>query len=564
MPEQWTRGMDLSGEVKYKNLKFGSEAEEHPYIIQALNAARRLPLPAGWSVKKTLTEEGEEDYFFCHEAMGLSGWDPPQLRECLAGILRRDGFSRAADRLFPPLVQDEDKKGSFCQEDVDSDLQEDVKRHQQREKEEGGDDEPAAPPPASDADTVTPGGSVDWARLRESIGDAGPRDHGGTYYEDYEEQYHDEQPGGHLSHSPYPSSVASTRSRRSQKWQDIRQHQSQSAQAARKRTPGAGSAPSSSGASMSASRRAPAAVTQQSVRSLAAAVLEDNERVHVLLMELREALARRRGVSVRFLFSNLGVEGSSGSGVYPQESVEALLGLGGGLASLVAEQPALVVRAIAALEQTPGEAELLVYTVLHRVLHPFSCDNSRTTALLLEALNFQIHRAPWDPLDAPPPPPSSSSCSQSAASSQLSHHPSSRVQRGRVKEPACTEQHVLLCMLLLGVTSAAHVPHFWRPLYRPFLRDYDAPPSSSSAEEPWQRAPEHGETLLAALLKSYCMRRDVSLFFRMVWRNVLPALAGACCPARCLLLACLSICSVWLLIMSCRVVMVRYSLFCCL
>ena len=66
-------GSGGNGDVRYLNLKFGSESEEHPYILQALNMARKLPLPVGWQVKKTITEEGDEDFFFWEPHLGLSG-----------------------------------------------------------------------------------------------------------------------------------------------------------------------------------------------------------------------------------------------------------------------------------------------------------------------------------------------------------------------------------------------------------------------------------------------------------------------------------------------------------
>jgi len=520
LPVQWTRGMDLSGDVKYKNLKFGSESEEHPFIIQALNAARRLPLPPGWVVKKTLTEDGEEDFYFCEPESGLSGWDPPQLRECLGNILRRDGFTGAADRIHPPATPQQDADQTPPLDDEESD--------QEQEPEEK--DEPVDTPPVSDT------GAVDWTKLQENLmeqtgGDfqdqefpsVDPLDqskHHHHEFHDHDEPYrdHQQEQGQGLDHhrgaggSLYPSSVASTKSKRSQKWREIKQYQS--AQKSAKKPPSAGDV----------SKRNPAAITQQSVRALAAGVLEDNEKVHVLLMELREEFAHRRGLTCNLLFSNdnLNATNTPGAGVYPQDTVNALLRLGTELAGLVVGQPALVVRSIAALEQDYSEVDLIVYIVLHRMLHPFSSDNSRTTALLLEALNYQIEHAPWDPEDDTFAP-------QSVVSSVYSYP--SHVPR-KVKLPACTEQHALLCMLLLGVQESKHVPFFWKPLHRPFLRDYSYPeqhPSDSPGAESGHatRAPAYQETVLTSLLKSYGMRRDVSLFYRMVWRQVLPAIAGA-------------------------------------
>jgi hypothetical protein len=597
MPDQWTRGMDLSGEVKYKNLKFGSESEEHPYIIQALNAARRQPLPAGWTVQKTLEGEGEgegegggeEDYFFFEPSSGLSGWDPPQLRECLCALLRRDGFSQAAERISlagpqPSLAhthsdlpeqqqrQEEEQQEEFREEPKEEFREEDLhhsdqdpslgpSQSQSEEEEEEGErrgGEPADTPPASDTDTDTAGGGgsfVDWSKLRQSLSSSPPGGQGqgqDSYrdsYRDREEGYRDEDAGGGATASHYPSSIASTKSRRSQKWQDIKQYQdshshSLSQSTHRRR----GSSSSRLPASSLASKRPAGVITQQSVRTLAVSVLQDSEQVHALLMELREAFALRRNLQCNFLYAT-DPDSTGGSGlVYSRESVQSLLQLGAGLAKVVIAQPGLVVRAIAAVERDSSEADLLAYIVLHRLLHPFSADNSRTTVLLLEALNFQIEHAPWDPEDDAVLRAESHSQSEGTDDSWSYMSYASRVRR-HVKTPPVTEQHSLLCMLLLGMQEGRHVSFFWKPLHRPFLRDYSFPDPSSAhqtgshsgdeaysgqnqGQNPGQNqglgfTPEYHETVLTSLLKCHSMRRDVSLFYRMVWRPVLPAIAGA-------------------------------------
>ena len=490
-----------------------------------------------------VSEGVEEDYYFCEPETGRSGWDPPQLRECLAAILRRDGFVGAAQRICPaldPMTHSDTRTrsgsgsgsgsgavGSNLEHSEDEDEDEDGEQEEHR----------------SDNDVDNAAAAVNWEKLRENLSEhdndnddhqnqnQNPPDltgdeHHNTHahmYEDHEEYYYDQDPDreeqrGTGRNSQYPSSVASTKSRRSQKWQEIKQYQRDQK-----------SAKKPSSVSTGISKRNPAAITQQSVRTLAAGVLEDNEKVHVLLMELREVFALKRGLVCNFLFSNDNLDASNPpGGVYPQESVNSLLRLGTQLAELVIGQPGLVVRAIAALEQDYNEVDLIVYIVLHRVLHPFSSDNSYTTALLLEALNFQIEHAPWDPEDDT----FAQYDTHSAASTALSFP--SRVQR-HVKLPVCTEQHSLLCMLLLGVRESKHIPFFWKPLFRPFLRDYtyaEASPSQQANSNlidssRIEGTPAYQETVLTSILKSYGMRRDVSLFYRMVWRHVLPAIAGA-------------------------------------
>ena len=512
LPIQWTRGMDLSGDVKYKNLKFGSESEEHPYIIQALNAARKLPLPDGWTVKRTMVtvpegERGngpqeEEDYYFYEESTGRSGWDPPQLRECLSQILQRDGFVEAAKRILP---EPEPEK-------------------QRSEEDEGKEED------NNEGDDITEGDSsnVDWSKLRNALSleqeEEAVHDEENDFYNSYNsnEEEGSFSPDGGLYR--YPSSVASTKSRRSQKWLDIKDHQKSQKVKKSQRS-------KSSGASV-ISKRHPEAITFQSVRTLAASVLEDNERIHFQLMELRGTFAEKRNIRCNFLFSNdmtATISNDSDCVHYSQDDIDSLVRLGCSLTSLVVNQPALVVRAISAVSHHDGESrdnssdvDLMVHIILHRFLHPFSTDNSRTTALLLEALNVEIDRVDWDPLDDSF---KRDHDVQSAADS--THHSySSRLQRN-IKVPPCNEQHALLCMLLLGVQETKHVNLFWSPLHRPFLRDYSFKiPSSTLTQDKEFFTPFFQETVLTSLLKCYAMRRDVSLFFRMVWRNVIPAITG--------------------------------------
>lgn len=75
LPEHWIRSFNVLGEnVVYKNIRMGLESEEHPLVLQAINAARKRSLPDGWSVKEALLSDGSLDYFYCNPSLGLSNW----------------------------------------------------------------------------------------------------------------------------------------------------------------------------------------------------------------------------------------------------------------------------------------------------------------------------------------------------------------------------------------------------------------------------------------------------------------------------------------------------------
>ena len=100
LPKNWIRVMKPDGTARYKSTVTVVESEEHPYIVQSLNAARKCPLPPGWVVKETVSGDGSSDYYYCNPSLGLSMWDPPSLRSCLVEALRAAGQNAAADRIF--------------------------------------------------------------------------------------------------------------------------------------------------------------------------------------------------------------------------------------------------------------------------------------------------------------------------------------------------------------------------------------------------------------------------------------------------------------------------------
>ncbi len=96
LPENWTKFIRVHSKTRYKNVVSGIETDEHPYMQEALNAARRRKLPPGWSVKEAMLDDGSYDYYYSNPELGVSLWDPPFLRQCLADILGANGHSSVA------------------------------------------------------------------------------------------------------------------------------------------------------------------------------------------------------------------------------------------------------------------------------------------------------------------------------------------------------------------------------------------------------------------------------------------------------------------------------------
>ena len=100
LPKNWIRVIRADGSTLYKSTVTVVESEEHPYVVQALNAARKCPLPTGWVVKETTSTDGRSDYYYCNPYLGLSMWDPPSLRQCLVDCLKNAGHYGVADAIM--------------------------------------------------------------------------------------------------------------------------------------------------------------------------------------------------------------------------------------------------------------------------------------------------------------------------------------------------------------------------------------------------------------------------------------------------------------------------------
>ena len=71
LPANWVRLFNADSKNYYKNLSSGIESEEHPFILSALIAARKMKLEPGWVVREASLEDGTIDYFYCNPTLGI-------------------------------------------------------------------------------------------------------------------------------------------------------------------------------------------------------------------------------------------------------------------------------------------------------------------------------------------------------------------------------------------------------------------------------------------------------------------------------------------------------------
>lgn len=113
------------------------------------------------------------------------------------------------------------------------------------------------------------------------------------------------------------------------------------------------------------------------------------------------------------------------------------------------------------------------FIALNRLLHPYFCDSSATTALLLDAIVYQSERF--------------------------------RLRNGRSSDPKGPKL-ISLSLFIDSVNSA----RAWNPLMQPL-------PVSPNVQN---------ESLLTTLLKIYAIRVDATSFFRKLWSPVFPSIVS--------------------------------------
>lgn len=518
LPKNWIRTIDTYGNSQYRDVRSGVQSEEHPYIIQALDAARKLSLPSGWTVKEAYGDSGEKDYFYFNHYENISGWDPPQLRDCLSRCLVRDGFFEAAKaiKISNTLThiattshlthldngynyEDDEGKVAAVPSDESSFTSESSEASEAAVMDET--ENLSESVPSNDVK------SYDWMGLMAQIGnDEDMRK--GHHQSSFDPSPPDDQYPNDLYYDHRRADIESVCSRsivsessrvsvRSRNWMDMKQNKDtlmrtgvrpQAARDYGRRT----------------TMKIPQAVNADSVKSMGAILTELNEQVHELLIELRVAFCNRRKRACNILVHSdvdpIDDLSCFAKSEYPKDVVNDLVTIADGLIGLARERADLLVSCLSVVPHDSAERTLLIYIVLHRVYHPFSTDSSLTTAFLLEVMNFEIDRV-------------CASVDNQMFASDING------------------LRTLLCVLLTDIPAQSATGSFsplMLPLFgiKPFQRN---PPFDRVGDFP---SPTASYSLMGMSLRSYGIRRDVSNFFRIVWRHNIPAIAALTEPTK--------------------------------
>jgi hypothetical protein len=509
LPRQWIRAMDTSGNIIYKDLRNGNEAEEHPFILQGLDAARKLPLPVGWIVKETVLNNGIKDYFYCNPLFDFCGWDPPQFRSCLAECLKKNGYPEAAVAVMEhPNNQLPNHPGALpLMKSTQAPLMN--RAFSDSPSPTAVLDEPSVEIESSNTDPVdrSTARNVDWMELMQHLGTL-------------EEPRSAFPPPPHPSPSPpsYPPtdedddllsavdqydkftertdneslySLTSRRSRRSDKWLELLNQKQANASSSTKRL----TTSDLKANHRPLSRLQPEEVISiKSLNRLIAFQIDSNERCHELLLQVRAQLCQRSNITCHLLVyhpldSDVGSLDTNTLCDHPYQfdQVNTLVTLAEDLVSFLRHNVELLVMALASMSPNSPELLLTSYTILHRLLHPFSSESSMTTSFLLESLNHQIDQT----------------CV--------------RLPQNLFRHPKNGGQEILFVSLLTNCLLDET-----REQYQPLLRPvFSYHPSSTSSS--W---PDFSLSLFGLLLRAYGIRRDVTCFFRLIWKPALPALCA--------------------------------------
>ena len=120
-----------------------------------------------------------------------------------------------------------------------------------------------------------------------------------------------------------------------------------------------------------------------SIRVLRSEVEEAGERIHQLVIKLRTLMTAKVGLE-----SSLYAHKSRQRN---QRPLKSLITLGSDIVSSLRQNPRYILLAMKRMNQ-PGSPVMpyIAFITLHRLLHPFSTDNSMTAALLLQGFNSQL------------------------------------------------------------------------------------------------------------------------------------------------------------------------------
>lgn len=209
------------------------------------------------------------------------------------------------------------------------------------------------------------------------------------------------------------------------------------------------------------------------LRILQSDLKDTNNRVHKLLIQLRMSLALKAGIPCSVLDNTL-KEFVDDRKISPIVNSKDIISSASSLASTLKNQLERFVSAMATTFR-PGDADrvYLGFVLLHRLLHPFSCDSMLTSKVLLIALAYQAHES-------------------------------------KDLTGLFTDVDIKIITSRTIFISDPTIALAWNPLAQPMPLMPNVP----------------NETVLSCLLRLYSIRRDVSSFFRMAWKQAIPSIVA--------------------------------------
>ena len=513
----------------YKNVRLGIESQEHPFMVQAQNKVKKSTVPERWIVKDINLSDGTKDYFYYNPELELSIWDHPLLRDELCEILNKAGHNAKTlgIKIEPKIVYQPDLHSVSSVRDTVISLKQpsvlsiatsnktdtrslsehgSIKIRQNIQSQQTHSEQLVNNLAHSGHSERSSVGISEYDRSDDSISNAEEAE-SKSYNHLEEEGVEDEQDvslmesehsvddqmemlymdelgeqsatveeeeDSHYSHEnldflPLPPVGEEILSEQVEENSYDNHHRDWESLLNTYKDPGSELDKISHRVQHI---RPPVSIS--GIRVLREDVMEANERVHQLLMRLRCNLSTKSGIECSVLYHQDAIQ--SDTNTSPQKLIQNHVTLASDIVTALRQQPEFIILAMANSNNVRDGSEVMVqiaYTVLHRLLHPFSTDSSMTTAVLLQGINYQLDEL--------------------TAVEQIFSVLDSKVIIARALFIADPE---------LAVT--------WDPL--------DCPLPTIPGTQ--------AETVLACLLRTYAIRRDVTSYYRSIWKPILPGVVA--------------------------------------
>lgn len=536
LPDGWITMIKIPSPIDgttraYKNVRLGIESSEHPFILQAQNNAKKVQLPSSWSLKSVTASDGAQDVFYYNSEMDFSMWDHPFLREQLCQLLAKAGHNptelgikKEARPKAAEVLESPSKPGSNLPDDLRSKLSNNAENRSQKLSEQRS---------VRSQSSVT-GRSVQSGRSSDVVNQF--EINSAVHEEDELISQVDQEEHFHAHHSVPAEVVLSghpdivsplavenfgrlylgdlgteNESRRSSGNRSLIQsdvlQQNEGSPDTYTRNISADLSPAGSSAMNSEPsqsvvdntrdwggildvykdpgleyadkishrvRHIKPPVTISGIRVLREDVMEANERVHQLLIKMRSLLSVKSGIECSMLYHENGTTPTSNP--TDNNAGRNNVTLASDVVTALRQRPEFIVLAMANSNNVRDGSAVMVqlaFTALHRILHPFSSDNSMTTALLLQGINYQL-----DELTA-------------------------------VEQVFSELDSKIIIARALFISDPDTVVR-WDPLLSPMPTVPEVP----------------SETVLASLLRVYAIRRDVTSYYRTIWKPILPGVVA--------------------------------------